>query len=67
MIPLGLDEVAELELGLLEGDGKITRITADSREARPGDLFVALNTGVEYVRDARARGAATLVPREQEA
>jgi UDP-N-acetylmuramoyl-tripeptide--D-alanyl-D-alanine ligase len=33
----------------------------------PGDLFVALNTGVRYVEDARSRGAATLVPDDQEA
>ena len=28
-------------------------VTADSREVVPGDLFVALNTGVRYVDDAR--------------
>jgi UDP-N-acetylmuramoyl-tripeptide--D-alanyl-D-alanine ligase len=39
----------------------------DSREARPGDLFVALNTGVRFVDGALAAGAATLVPRDQEA
>ncbi len=33
----------------------------------PGDLFLALNTGVQYVGEARARGAATLVPDDQEA
>ena len=33
----------------------------------PGDLFVALNTGVEHVADAAARGASTLVPDDQEA
>lgn len=68
MIPLAWDEVAGLELGLLEGTaGEITRVTSDSRDAAPGALFVALNTGVEYVAEARARGAATLVPRDQEA
>jgi UDP-N-acetylmuramoyl-tripeptide--D-alanyl-D-alanine ligase len=39
----------------------------DSRDARPGDLFVALNTGVRFVDGALAAGAATLVPRDQEA
>ena len=34
---------------------------------RPGELFVALNTGIEYVDEALARGAATLVPDDQEA
>jgi UDP-N-acetylmuramoyl-tripeptide--D-alanyl-D-alanine ligase len=67
VIPLWFGEVAELGLGALEGDGEITGIKADSREVRPGDLFVALNAGVEFVADARARGAATLVPDDQEA
>jgi UDP-N-acetylmuramoyl-tripeptide--D-alanyl-D-alanine ligase len=70
VIPISWDEVEALALGRLEGgepSGEIRRIHADSREAMPGDLFVALNTGVEYVEDARGRGAATLVPDDQEA
>jgi UDP-N-acetylmuramoyl-tripeptide--D-alanyl-D-alanine ligase len=70
VIPLRLDEIAALELGRLEpgaaGD-TVTAVVADSREAGRGDLFVALNTGVGFVDDARARGAATLVPDDQEA
>jgi UDP-N-acetylmuramoyl-tripeptide--D-alanyl-D-alanine ligase len=68
VIPLAWDEVVALELGRLEGDaeGSITAVVADSRGVRPGDLFVALNTGVRYVDEARARGAATLVPDDQE-
>ncbi len=66
MIPVLFDEIARLQLGDLEGAGEITGIKADSREAGPGDLFVALNTGVRYVDEARARGAATLVPDDQE-
>jgi UDP-N-acetylmuramoyl-tripeptide--D-alanyl-D-alanine ligase len=70
VIPLRWDEVVTLGLGSLSGepvDGTVRRIHADSRVARPGDLFVALNTGVRYVDDARARGAATLVPDDQHA
>jgi UDP-N-acetylmuramoyl-tripeptide--D-alanyl-D-alanine ligase len=69
MIPLAFDEIVALRLGPLDGtDGDtVTRVTADSRDAGPGDLFVALNAGVDYVEDARARGAATLVPDDQEA
>jgi UDP-N-acetylmuramoyl-tripeptide--D-alanyl-D-alanine ligase len=67
VIALGWDEVLALELGALEGSGEITAIKADSREVGPGDLFVALNTGVAFVDAARARGAATLVPHDQEA
>jgi len=70
VIPLRWHEIVALELGQLEGatpDGLVTAVKADSREVRPGELFIALNTGVEYVEDARTRGAATLVPRDQEA
>jgi len=70
VIPVSFDEVAGLRLGRIEGgasDSVVTGIKADSREVGPGDLFVALNTGVEHVDDARMRGAATLVPDDQEA
>ena len=70
VIPLAWDEIEALALGELDGapvDGVVRRVHDDSREARPGDLFVALNTGVRFVDDARARGAATLLPRDQEA
>jgi UDP-N-acetylmuramoyl-tripeptide--D-alanyl-D-alanine ligase len=70
VIPLAFDEISALRLGRLEGappDGVIGRVHADSRVARPGDLFVALNTGVRYVGEAQERGAATLVPGDQHA
>jgi UDP-N-acetylmuramoyl-tripeptide--D-alanyl-D-alanine ligase len=68
VIALAWEEVAALGLGVLDGlEGPITGITADSRTAAPGDLFVALNAGVAFVGDARDRGATTLVPRDQEA
>jgi UDP-N-acetylmuramoyl-tripeptide--D-alanyl-D-alanine ligase len=70
VIPIGLDEIAALELGRLEGDAPgsvVTAVRADSREVGPGELFVALNTGVRFVDEARARGAITLVPDDQEA
>lgn len=70
MIPLQLEEIARLELGRLvpgASDGEITRVHDDSRVARPGDLFVAVNSGVSFVGDANAKGAATLVPDDQHA
>ena len=67
MIAVPFEEIARLSLGELDGSGEVTAIKADSREVGPGDLFVALNTGVQYVDEARSRGAATLVPAEQEA
>ena len=70
MIPLSWDEIAALRLGRLESPAPgsaVTGIKAESRDSGPGDLFVALNTGVRFVDDARSRGAATLVPDDQEA
>ena len=70
MIALAWTEIEELALGELAGapgDGVVRRVHDDSRDARPGDLFVALNTGVRFVEDARAAGAATLIPHDQEA
>jgi UDP-N-acetylmuramoyl-tripeptide--D-alanyl-D-alanine ligase len=73
VIPVAWEEVAALGLGVLEpprGAGlpsQLTGIRADSRLVGPGDLFVALNTGVAFVTEAAARGAATLVPDDQEA
>jgi UDP-N-acetylmuramoyl-tripeptide--D-alanyl-D-alanine ligase len=70
VIPLAWEEIESLGLGRLErgtqGDA-VTGIRADSRTVGPGDLFVALNTGVRYVAAARGRGAATLVPDDQQA
>jgi UDP-N-acetylmuramoyl-tripeptide--D-alanyl-D-alanine ligase len=70
VIPLTWAEVETLRLGALGGapeDGVVRRIHDDSRAAQAGDLFVALNTGVRFVDEARERGAATLVPNDQEA
>lgn len=64
MIALSLDELHRLDLGRLEGDAEeVTGVRIDSRLAGPGDLFVAVGAGVDYLADARANGAAaTLVP-----
>ena len=68
MIPLRLDEVESVVEGELERTphaGEITGVQVDSRRVAPGDLFVAVDGGVEFLADARARGAAaTLVPRK---
>jgi UDP-N-acetylmuramoyl-tripeptide--D-alanyl-D-alanine ligase len=70
VIAIQLDEIAALELGQLQGIAPasvVTAVKADSREVGPGELFVALNTGVRYADEARARGAMTLVPDDQDA
>jgi UDP-N-acetylmuramoyl-tripeptide--D-alanyl-D-alanine ligase len=61
-----------LDLSVLEGlgelDGRADRLTGvqvDSRRIQPGDLFVAVGAGVDFVGDAIDRGAAaTLVPED---
>jgi UDP-N-acetylmuramoyl-tripeptide--D-alanyl-D-alanine ligase len=68
MIPLALELVAELCPGRLArrpGAQEITGVQTDSRRVAEGDLFVAVNRGVDYLEDAFARGAAaTLVPED---
>jgi len=52
-------------LGRLEADvdvDEITGVEIDSRRVGPGDLFVAVRGGIDFLADARSRGAATLVP-----
>ena len=63
MIPLALEDVRALapgELRTTEAD-EITGVTIDSRRVEPGDLFVAVGRGVEYVDDALSAGAAAAV------
>jgi UDP-N-acetylmuramoyl-tripeptide--D-alanyl-D-alanine ligase len=66
LIPLALDRVAELAAGVLEarpGAREITGVQIDSRLVESGDLFLAIGRGVEFLDEARSRGAAaTLVP-----
>jgi UDP-N-acetylmuramoyl-tripeptide--D-alanyl-D-alanine ligase len=66
MIELTLDEVETLAPGKLrgaEGAGRISGVRIDSRRVEPGDLFVAVGRGVEYVDEALGAGAAAaLVP-----
>jgi UDP-N-acetylmuramoyl-tripeptide--D-alanyl-D-alanine ligase len=62
VIPLRLDELPSL--GELHARADvITGVQVDSRRIRPGDLFVAVGRGIDYLDEARANGAAaTLVP-----
>jgi UDP-N-acetylmuramoyl-tripeptide--D-alanyl-D-alanine ligase len=66
VIALKLDEVEALTEGRLQaapGAREVTGVQVDSRRVSPGDLFVAVGQGAEFVEDALARGAAaTLVP-----
>jgi UDP-N-acetylmuramoyl-tripeptide--D-alanyl-D-alanine ligase len=61
-----------LELSLLDDLGEVdaradrlTGVQVDSRRIQPGDLFVAVGRGAEFLRDALEHGAAaTLVPHD---
>jgi UDP-N-acetylmuramoyl-tripeptide--D-alanyl-D-alanine ligase len=69
VIPLRLEEVAELVAGRLDvapgGAEEITGVQVDSRRVASGDLFVAVGRGAEFLDSAMARGAAaTLVPED---
>jgi UDP-N-acetylmuramoyl-tripeptide--D-alanyl-D-alanine ligase len=68
VIPLRLDEVAELAPGRLEAAPwaeQVTGLQTDSRRVEEGDLFVAVGRGADFVKHAFARGAAaTLVPED---
>ena len=64
MIPISIEELATLGLGDLNGDGDVTGMQIDSRRVGPGDLFVAVRGGRDFVADAGDRGAATLVPND---
>jgi UDP-N-acetylmuramoyl-tripeptide--D-alanyl-D-alanine ligase len=69
VIPLTLDEVAELCPGRLDrapwADG-VTGVQIDSRRIEEGDLFVEVGGGGDFARHAFARGAAaTLKPDDE--
>jgi UDP-N-acetylmuramoyl-tripeptide--D-alanyl-D-alanine ligase len=68
MIPLALDQIEGLAPGRLrraDGVEQATGVTIDSRRTEPGDLFVAVGGGVEFVDDALGAGAAAaLVPED---
>jgi UDP-N-acetylmuramoyl-tripeptide--D-alanyl-D-alanine ligase len=65
VIPLELEELKPLGLGELEGSGTIRGLHIDSRRVGPGDLFIAVRGGRDFVDDARHRGAHTLVPADE--
>jgi UDP-N-acetylmuramoyl-tripeptide--D-alanyl-D-alanine ligase len=65
VIALPVEEIRELAPGELVGEGQVTGMQIDSRRVRPGDLFVAVGRGAEFLHHARAAGAAaTLVPKD---
>jgi UDP-N-acetylmuramoyl-tripeptide--D-alanyl-D-alanine ligase len=68
MNPLDLAEIEGLAPGRLErsrGAERVTGVSIDSRHIEPGDLFVAVGGGVDFVKDALEAGAAgALIPED---
>jgi UDP-N-acetylmuramoyl-tripeptide--D-alanyl-D-alanine ligase len=66
VIPLTIADVEQLGVGRLEASGdRVTGVKIDSRLVEPGDLFVAIGPGKDFLAEARSRGAAaTLVPKD---
>jgi UDP-N-acetylmuramoyl-tripeptide--D-alanyl-D-alanine ligase len=61
VIPIPVEEIRPL--GRLDANvDEVTSVSIDSRRVGPGDLFVAVRGGVDYIDDALSRGAATLEP-----
>ena len=66
VIPLSVDEVLALDAGTLRLGAEASRftgVTIDSRAAGPGDLFVAVGRGSEFVADALAERSSALARR----
>jgi UDP-N-acetylmuramoyl-tripeptide--D-alanyl-D-alanine ligase len=69
VIPLTLDEVAELCPGRLDRApwaDEITGVEIDSRRIEEGELFVVVGAGGDFVRHAFARGAAAALTPDDE-
>ena len=69
MIPLTLDEVAELCPGRLDRApwaDDVTGVQIDSRRIEEGDLFVKVGSGGDFARHAFARGAAASLDPDDE-
>jgi UDP-N-acetylmuramoyl-tripeptide--D-alanyl-D-alanine ligase len=67
VIPLSIDDVQRLAPGDLRTSGadRLTGVQIDSRRIEPGDLFVAVGRGADYVEEALVAGAgAALVPED---
>ena len=64
MIPLSVEDVRRLAPGELRVRGdRVTGVEVDSRRVGPGNLFVAVGRGRDFVEEALGRGAAAaLVP-----
>jgi UDP-N-acetylmuramoyl-tripeptide--D-alanyl-D-alanine ligase len=60
VIPLAVEDVRRVATGELRRGSadEVTGVTIDSRRVEPGDLFVAVGRGADFVEEALAAGAA---------
>ena len=70
MVKLTIAEIARVTKGKYENDGEITRIISNSKEAKEGDLFVAIRgerfDGHNFIPDAIQNGCTAVLSHEDE-
>ena len=66
MIPLTLAAVPASVVMRGDPDAIVTGVTIDSRAAAPGDLFIAIRGGIEFIESAVENGALAVVVEEEE-
>jgi len=66
MIPLSLAAVPASVVMRGDPEALVTGVTIDSRTAGPGDLFIAIRGGIEFIESAIENGAVAIVVEEEE-
>lgn len=56
-----LSELNKVVNGNIDGDTEIKKIKTNSKEIEIGDLFLAINKGVDYIEDAINNGAVAII------
>ena len=56
-----LKDIFKITGGILYGDIKINKIKTNSKEILEGDLFLAINSGHDYIMDAINKGASAII------
>ena len=66
MIPLSLAAVPASVVMRGDPDALVQGVTIDSRAVRPGDLFIAIRGGIDFIESAVEAGAIAVVVEEEE-
>ena len=67
MIPLTLTAVPASVVMRGDPAALATGVTIDSRAVRPGDLFIAIRGGIDFIESAVEQGAIAVIVEEEEA